>query len=109
MQFPSGDVLLASAARYLIDGQEEDAASVLLACSLKLRGIGNEYHVSSDESFTVRDGDEVVVIELAGPRSAFDVLANRNHPITRSIHRAVAAASSPLKKSVFANLGCEKR
>jgi hypothetical protein len=33
-RLPSSDVLVASAARFLIDGGEEDAASVLLSCSL---------------------------------------------------------------------------
>jgi hypothetical protein len=33
---PANDVQLASAARFLIDGGEEDAASVLLSYSLKV-------------------------------------------------------------------------
>ena len=35
---PSNDVLQASAVRFLIDGNEQTAANVLLSCELKLDG-----------------------------------------------------------------------
>lgn len=60
---PANDVLLASAARFLIDGGEEDAASVLLSCTATA-------WESGDSSFV---GDEVASalhVALTGPRSA---------------------------------------
>src|ERR1039457_2940753 len=44
------DVVLASAARFLIDGGEEDAASVLLSCSLEFWPSGDTWY----------DGDEAL-------------------------------------------------
>lgn len=61
MEF-SGDQVLASAARFLIDGGEEDAASVLLSCNLSVWESGDTWH----------NGDEVtsaVHVDLTGPRA----------------------------------------
>jgi hypothetical protein len=57
------EVVQASAARFLIDGGEEDAASVLLSCSLN-------FWESGDTCFV---GDEVhsaLHVKLTGPRAA---------------------------------------
>jgi len=95
MKLPSGDVILASAARFLIDGKEEEAASVLLSCSLNLRSFGNECHISSDESFFVGEGGEVVGVDLAGSRAAFEILKNSRDELTQAIHRAIRAVLPP--------------
>lgn len=63
----SGDQIQASAARFLIDGGEEDAASVLLACKLEVWPSGDTWY----------QGDEVleaVHVKLTGPRAAYDAL-----------------------------------
>lgn len=62
-----GDRIQASAARFLIDGGEEDAASVLLACHL-------EVWTSGDTWFVGDEVHEAVHVELTGPRAAYDAL-----------------------------------
>jgi hypothetical protein len=62
-----GDQILASAARYLIDGGEEDAASVLLACSIAVWESGDTWY----------EGDELynaLHVALTGPRAAYEAL-----------------------------------
>jgi hypothetical protein len=57
----------ASAARYLIDGGEEDAASVLLACTMEVWTSGDTWYA----------GDEVLEalhVALTGPRAAYEAL-----------------------------------
>ncbi len=88
MTEPAGqDIVLASAVRFLIDGGEEDAASVLLSCSL-------EYWPSGDTWFA---GDEIhraLHVKLTGPRAAFEILDNSEHQITRAIRGALEAVLS---------------
>ena len=63
MPLPDNDVVMASAARFLIDGGEEDAANVLLSCNLEVWKSGDTWYA----------GDEVVHavhVELTGPRAA---------------------------------------
>ena len=65
------DRILASAARYLIDGGEEDAASVLLACQLEVWASGDTWYV----------GDEVhsaLHVTLTGPRAAYEALSRES-------------------------------
>ncbi len=77
------EYLLANAVRFLIDGGEEDAASVLLSCSLKVWESGDTWYV----------GDEVhraLHVMLSGPRVAYDIL-NTGDPISVSIKQALEA------------------
>jgi hypothetical protein len=78
-RFLENDQLLASAARFLIDGQEEDAASVLLSCSLR---VSWGWH-------TV--GKYALDIKLTGPRATYEILCNEDHPITQAILNALCA------------------
>lgn len=80
---PSDEQVLASAAQFLIEGGEEDAASVILACSLALETIGG--------GFSGNEYVHSVRVNLRGPRSAFDMLNNREHPVTKAILEAVQA------------------
>ncbi len=76
------DVLQASAARFLIDGGEEDAASVLLSCTLRV-------YPSGDTWF---DGDETlyaVHVDVSGPRAAHDALHDENNPTGNAIRNAI--------------------
>lgn len=78
------NVLLASAARFLIDGGEEDAANVLLACELAIWESGDTWYV----------GDEVhaaLHVELAGPRVAYDALSDEQSALGEAIRRALRA------------------
>jgi len=73
------DQILGNAARFLIEGQEEDAASVLLSCSLS--GIWED----------IMDG--YVTVELTGPRAAYDTLSDPNNPIHCAVFRALNAVT----------------
>lgn len=78
------DILQASAARFLIDGDEEHAANLLLACRLRVWESGDTWYV----------GDEVhaaLHVELDGPRVAYDALNDRDNPLGDAIRRALRA------------------
>lgn len=73
MQVSSDDQLLASAASFLIEGQE-DAASMLLSCSLRVWASGDTWH----------GGDEVtraLHVKLTCPRVAYEILCDDTCPI----------------------------
>jgi hypothetical protein len=73
--------LHASAVRFLIEGGEDVAASVLLSCSLN----------SSDAS---RFWTE---IKLTCPRAAYDILTEYEHPIRVAVENALRAFYSGKK------------
>ena len=77
-------VLLASAVRFLIDGGEDDAANVLLSCSL-------DYWMSGDGWWVGDERHEAVHVKLTGPRAAYDILTKDDHPITKAVSRAASA------------------
>jgi len=77
-------VVQASAARFLIDGGEENAASVLLSCELTFEESGDTWY----------SGDEVLYalhIKLTGPRAAYEILSDEEAAITIAIRKAVQA------------------
>jgi hypothetical protein len=78
------DHLLASAARFLIDGREEDAANVLLSCSLEVWESGDTWYRGDETLYAVH-------VELTGPRAAYDILNNHNHAITKAVRCALDA------------------
>jgi hypothetical protein len=78
------DVLLASAARFLIDGHEEEAASLLLSCNLEKHGSPDTW-ISGDETIYAMH------ISLSGPRRAYEILRHKDHAITKSIRAAIEA------------------
>lgn len=84
VELPSGEELLASAVRYLIDGQEEDAASVLLACSLDVWESGDTWYVGDERHIALH-------VSAVGPRSAYEILADGRRPITLAVRRALQA------------------
>jgi hypothetical protein len=61
MKTPPPEQLLASAIRYLIDGQEYDAANLLLACSLSI------------ERTDDRVGGTLATITVRGPRALYEM------------------------------------
>src|SRR4051794_39930465 len=83
--FPDAEQLLASAARFLIDGGEDDTASLLLACSIDVQH-GREW---MDLDTLIREVD----VSLAGPRAAYDGLqwehAQPHRTHTESAFRAI--------------------
>jgi hypothetical protein len=88
--FPTEDQLLANAARFLVDGGEEDAASVLLSCSLA-------YHMPPElyVSLVGPETHEPLDVRLTGPRAAYDILSNPEHEITVQVRRAIEALIPP--------------
>lgn len=78
----SHDQILASAVRFLIDGGEEDAASVLLSCSLE-----------SEVTDSWMDYSKLH-ISLRCPRSSYDILNDDTHSITQSVKKALRAVLS---------------
>jgi len=78
------DVVLASAARFLIDGGEEDAASVLLSCALRFWPSGDTWYVGDERH-------EALHVTLTGPRSAYEILNDADHSITKAIRKALGA------------------
>lgn len=78
------DVVLASAARFLIEGGEEDAASALLSCNLRFWPSGDTWY-AGDETH------EALHVTLTGPRSVYEILNDASHPITQAIRNALAA------------------
>lgn len=91
----SANVIQASAARFLIDGGEEDAANIFLSCIMEINGSSEEYF-----SLTSEDVFSPVRIKLTGPRAAYDILTNQDHPITRQIQNAIRAVWSDGYQSI---------
>lgn len=82
-EYPSDEIILASAVQYLIEGQEEDAASLLLSCTLSIVygsgwAHGDEWVVSAD-------------VLVRCPRSSYEVLRDTSNPHTSSIKEALQA------------------
>jgi hypothetical protein len=69
------DKILASAISYLIEGQELYEASILLLCTLY-----------------IEEGQWDVTVTLAGSRIIYEIIQNREDPITIAIQRALQAA-----------------
>lgn len=78
------DVLLASAARFLVDGGQEDAASVLLACSLAVYESGDTWYVGDETHRALH-------VEIHGPRAAYDALGDEQSAVGQAIRRAISA------------------
>ncbi len=80
----SNSVLQASAARFLIDGGEEDAASILLSCELECQDSGDSWWHGDGTIWAVH-------VRLTGPRAAYEVLSRSDHAVTRAIRKAIEA------------------
>lgn len=78
------DVLVASAARFLIDGGEEDAANVLLACRVNAYESGDTWYVGDETHYALH-------IEVHGPRAAYDALSDDRSILGRAIRNAIRA------------------
>lgn len=84
MELLPNDQLITSAARFLIDGQEEDAANVLLSCFLSVWESGDTWFVDDEISYALH-------AKLTGPRAAYEILCDDCHPITKAIRRSLDA------------------
>jgi hypothetical protein len=84
MEEANDSVIQASAARFLIDGGQEDAANVLLSCRLRTWDSGDSWFVGDEQTLAVH-------VELTGPRAAYDLLRLSSHPVTEAIKGAIQA------------------
>jgi hypothetical protein len=78
---PTSEQVIASAVKYLLEGRDEEAASVLLTCQI--------------EQYTTAEGDwgaSYVNIGFRGPRVAYDLLKEWNFTDYDSVARRVRAA-----------------
>jgi hypothetical protein len=82
-----GEAIHASAVRFLLDGEERDAAIILLSCTLSL----DEYSTPSGGSPEFWGID--FYFELKTRRPVYDILCEANNPLTKAIHRAFKAVS----------------
>lgn len=81
---PSGDWLLANIARFLIDGNEEDAANLVLSCELELWESGDSWFVGDETHYALH-------VNVNAPRVAYDILRQPSHPIARAFQNALEA------------------
>lgn len=81
---PTPDELIASAAKFLIEGGDNEAASVILACEVaKVRVVDTDRW---NGRFTYQ-----IEIDLSGPRAAFDAIRDQNNPIHEKVLAALSA------------------
>jgi hypothetical protein len=80
----NAEVVQASAARFLIDGGEDDSASILLACRVTIEESGDSWWSGDEQVFALH-------VDLEGPRAAYDLLSQDSHKTTQAIRRAVEA------------------
>lgn len=81
---PTPDELIASAAKFLIEGGDDEAASVILACNVDAIRVTSTNHFDGRYTFGVD-------VELRGPRAAYDVLGERQSTIYEQIKTAAGA------------------
>jgi len=91
-ELPSPDVFLASAVQFLVEGGENDAATLLLSCSIQLA-------IEQRENFNGEEW-EVVNIGVFGPRAAYDGIRDTWSDTGKAI-RAAFEAVLPWDKQSF--------
>src|SRR5262245_19934834 len=69
-------------AHFLLEGHDKDAANLLLTCSLAI----DWSRVAAQDVYTV---------QIGAPRRAYDILTQKDHPISRDIRRAFEAFLLP--------------
>ena len=79
---------MASIAQFLIDGSQEDAVSVLLACSLIELKNGESWWDGGEQTYAMH-------VHLPGPRYAYEILRDETHPITNAVRDAIKALLPP--------------
>lgn len=81
---PTPDELIASAAKFLIEGGDNEAASIILACEVA------DVRVVNTDRWNGRFTYEVEV-DLLGPRASFDAIRDRESPIHEKVLAALSA------------------
>jgi hypothetical protein len=88
MELPDNNKLLASTVAFLVDGQEEEAAAMLLASSLDAYESGDTWFVGNELQYGVHIG-------LSGPRLVYEMICDDKHPVTKAILHAMSAVLPP--------------
>ncbi len=78
------EIIQASAARFLIDGGEEDAASILLSCCLEIYESGDTCYAGDETHYAVH-------VEISGPRASYEILQTQDNPLNHAIRKAITA------------------
>jgi hypothetical protein len=84
LEIPPAEQLHASAVAFLLEGDDEEAADVLLGCSLSTWPVGQDWIDEGGVQVGLR-------VELAGPREVYEVLRDGGNPVTVAIREAIAA------------------
>ncbi len=84
-ELPSADVFLASAVQFLVEGNETEAAAILLSCSVELVPL-DQYDYWDNVS---SQGVNIIVF---GPRAAYNTLDAPGNPPGNTIREAFRAA-----------------
>src|SRR2546421_9574761 len=85
VEIPDSERVHASAATFLIDGHEDEAARILLSCVLD---VDVYYHqIAIDEGYL--DG---LKVELAAQRAIYEIISNLEHSTTKTIQQAIRYA-----------------
>lgn len=75
---------IADAVQFLVDGNEEEAAGLLRSCTLENWDIVDSWMDGNRQL----DG---LLIEVACPRSAYEIITNQSHYLTKSVKNALQA------------------
>lgn len=79
-----GELLLASAVQFLLEGGDQEAARFLLPCSLDVHQSGDSWWVGDEERYAVH-------VHVSAPRRTYDLLVQKDHPVGSAIRRALEA------------------
>jgi very-short-patch-repair endonuclease len=69
----------ASAVQFLIDRQNQEAAFILLSCTLELRDYSDDRYIANYNAI------------LRGPLAAYEIINDEKHPVTKAIEDAFQA------------------
>lgn len=84
------DKIFANIIQFLLDGNETDAASLLLSCRFNVNDEPGQVSFPNESRPTI----DVYDARFTCPRTAYDVLTDNHHHITKSIKRAIGAVNT---------------
>jgi hypothetical protein len=76
--------IVSDAIQFLVDGNEKEAADVLRTCTFENFDVVDSWMDGNRQL----DG---LLIEVSCPRSAYEIITDQSHPLTKSIEKALAA------------------
>jgi hypothetical protein len=84
-EFPTSDQLVATGVQFLLDGEEYDAASILISCDLELATVTGDVERTHTGWWYVP-----IMVNVSASRTAYEILQdNSKHPLKRIIGRAL--------------------